>query len=458
MQFCEPCIKHKRKEYKTNYQKQNRKLVTGFSREEENQFLIQCVKSGIDTTGKIRNEYKRLDRKARSQAWLIKTLKKLGIYQPTDNKTHNLYLFEKFKIQREKQIFDWGYTIQSNSTNEKNVKVKCNTCNTITGWRAIKRSEGKCFKCEVKRRKEEREQIKSENLDKINSAKNKEYISRIDRINQFLNKGIEVWNNYNSWKETPVYKEYKWYKSKEGIEYRDIELDYKLGYINYYILMNTKECPDKTKEGYKICNRCKEEKNIEVFAKDRNTCKGCAKEYRREYLLPNEIRKSREKYNNDPLFKLDSLIRAYVYGALKGRLKTKRTKEILGIEWHEFKKWIEDRFEDWMNWDNHGSGEGKWALQHIVPREFATNEKEIYLLNHYKNFIPMCAIQNGILKNRVIEEQLTGWHVENKGIQKILKRNKDKIIKENEFITQYNITEIKPTNQTEQKLNKWFAF
>jgi hypothetical protein len=114
---------------------------------------------------------------------------------------------------------------------------------------------------------------------------------------------------------------------------------------------------------------------------------------------------------------------------LKGKyVKTKRTKEILGIEWDEFREYIEDRFEDWMTWDNHGQGNGKWALQHIVPRDFVISEEELYVVNYYKNFIPMCAIENGILKNRILKEQLNDWHLENKSIQQIIKRNTDRVL------------------------------
>lgn len=127
---------------------------------------------------------------------------------------------------------------------------------------------------------------------------------------------------------------------------------------------------------------------------------------------------------------MDALIRTYIYGALKGKPKSKLTKDILGITTKEFRKYIEDRFEDWMSWNNHGIGEGKWALQHIVPREFATNETEIYLLNYYKNLIPMCAIDNGILKNRILKDQLNEWHSSDAGIQRIIKRNKNNIITE----------------------------
>jgi hypothetical protein len=151
-----------------------------------------------------------------------------------------------------------------------------------------------------------------------------------------------------------------------------------------------------------------------------------------------------------------------LYGALKGKKKSKKTIDIIGVTPFELKQYIEDRFESWMSWDNWGMGEGMWQVQHIIPRDFAINETEIYLINHYKNLIPMCATANGILKNRIVTEQLTEWHNTNKDIQKIIKRNKDSVINETELkgmipiiVREVNTNTIK---QSEKILTKWFAY
>jgi hypothetical protein len=74
----------------------------------------------------------------------------------------------------------------------------------------------------------------------------------------------------------------------------------------------------------------------------------------------------------------------------------------------------------------------------------------------------MCAIENGILKNRILVEQLNEWHNTDKGIQKIIKRNTDSLISEIEFnkilptiVREIDTNKIK---QSEQKLTKWFAY
>ena len=417
----------------------------------EELLLKEYIQNGITITSDIIKELNKVGI-SRSPAFIIKHLKRLGIYQypNMDLVIHNRDKGEREK--RQKIIEGRGFSIINNDTRVK-AKVECNKCHTTISY--ITMVSNGCYQC----KQNQKTKTKFEIRDNKNSAKKIDYTNRVNILNQFIHK--ELYKEYTSWNKTPIYKEYVWYRSKSSKEYKNNELDYKIDTINYYYYKSTNTpCPDKTTKGYKICNYCKISKPIREFNK--NTCKPCGKEYRRIHILPNEIKKIRERYKTDPLFRLNNCVRSYVNGALKGRLKTRRTKEILGIEWFEFKEYIEARFENWMSWDNHGIGEGKWALQHIIPRDFAINETEIYLLNHYQNFVPMCAIENGILKNRIVTEQLNEWHYTNKGIQKIIKRNKDSVIYETELkgmtpiiVREVNTNTIK---QSEQTLTKWFAY
>jgi hypothetical protein len=416
----------------------------------EESLLKEYIQNGITITGDIIKELNKIGIN-RSAAFIIKHLKRLGIYQypNMDLVIHNRDKGEREK--RQKIAEGRGFGIINNDTRVK-AKVECNQCHTTISYKTML-SNG-CYQCKLNQKTKTKFEIR----DNKNSARIKEYTSRVNILNEFIHS--DRYKEYTNWKETPVCKEYHWYKSKYNKGYKNKELDYKIDSINYYVYRSSNVvCPDKTTKGYKICNYCKVSKPIREFKE--NTCKPCGKEYRRMYQ-PILTKRLREKYKTDPLFRLNCCVRSYVNGALKGRLKTHRTKEILGIEWFEFKEYIEDRFEDWMSWDNWGIGEGKWALQHIVPRDFAINEMEIYLLNHYQNFVPMCATANGILKNRIVTEQLTEWHNTDKGIQKIIKRNKDSIITESELkkvlpiiVREIDTNKIK---QSEQKLTKWFAY
>ena len=455
---CDPCNKEVIRIKKSLFNKNKRPLSNGFAREQETQFLQQCVSSGIDTTGLIQKEYKRIGKKSRSTSWIIGRLKELGLYKKPDMNRAIAIRDMELREQTYKLINPIQFTLYTDAIHRRDIKVKCNECNTIVSWYTMCRSG--CNNCISKERIQKRTQNEIEIRDNKNSARIKEYTSRIETLKEFIHS--DRYKEYTNWKETPVIKEYTFYNSKYSIEYRDNELTKELDRINYYVYKTANaNCPDKPiKKGYKICNVCIEHRPIKEFKG--NQCKECAKEYRRIHLLPNEMKRMKERYKTDPVFRLNNCVRSYVHAAMKGRLKTRRTKEILGIEWDVFRRYVEDRFESWMSWDNHGIGEGKWALQHIIPRDFATNEKEIYLLNHYRNFVPMCATANGILKNRILVEQLNEWHNTDKGIQKIIKRNIDSLISEIEFnkilptiVREIDTNKIK---QSEQKLTKWFAY
>lgn len=170
----------------------------------------------------------------------------------------------------------------------------------------------------------------------------------------------------------------------------------------------------------KECRKCKQEKELINFGKDKKQCDGlnrvckqCRqtfskehsktlyeynkeyvknnvdkikeyhKEYRKEYYYNNvEKLKNRRKeyyYNNkektfltnntyrnkrkqsDPLFKLSTNLRTMIGGAIKrnGYKKLTKTELILGCTFEHFKLHIESLFEPWMSWDNYGLYNGQ---------------------------------------------------------------------------------------------------
>lgn len=134
------------------------------------------------------------------------------------------------------------------------------------------------------------------------------------------------------------------------------------------------------------------------------------KENRKEYRLNNkENRNNREKErrNGDSLYNLKCVIRSNISQCFK-KQKTKKqskTQDILGCTFNEFKEHIESKFEDWMNWNNHGNWDGiptelnkSWDLDHIIPISSAQIEEDVYKLNHYTNFQPLCSYINRNIK------------------------------------------------------------
>ena len=184
---------------------------------------------------------------------------------------------------------------------------------------------------------------------------------------------------------------------------------------------------------YKICNECNISLQITNFYNKPNSkggvnakCKDCIKKLRdpnkRKQYYKNNINKfkeyqklfninnltyakeyytlnkdtinlnrrqwSKNKRKNDSLFKLSHNIRSLIYCSFKNQFtkKSKKTIEILGCSFEEFKVHLEKQFDDKMNWDNQGS---YWDMDHIKPVSLATNEQELLELNHYTNFQPL---------------------------------------------------------------------
>lgn len=103
---------------------------------------------------------------------------------------------------------------------------------------------------------------------------------------------------------------------------------------------------------------------------------------------------------------LRDIIASRVNDALK-REKSKKTIEYLGCDIATLRKHIEDQFTEGMTWDNHGNGEGKWNIDHIIPVMYSedgnppTTEQVAERL-HYTNCQPMWAIDNITKGNRFV--------------------------------------------------------
>ena len=95
--------------------------------------------------------------------------------------------------------------------------------------------------------------------------------------------------------------------------------------------------------------------------------------------------------------KIKNLISSSFKRALNGQyIKSESTETILGCTPAYFKKHIESQFISWMSWENHGDCEESmyncsWDLDHIIPLNYAKTEEEIYMLNHWSNFQPLCS-------------------------------------------------------------------
>jgi hypothetical protein len=154
--------------------------------------------------------------------------------------------------------------------------------------------------------------------------------------------------------------------------------------------------------------------NSDKRKKQRDLNKEYMKEYLSKYYKENKDRLrenntiyKKNKLINDPLFKLTSNIRTLISNSIKRNRfsKNKKTCEILGCSFEEFKSYLESKFEPWMNWENRGLYNGElnygWDIDHIIPISSAKSEEEIIKLSHYTNLQPLCSKINRNIKNNI---------------------------------------------------------
>ena len=194
----------------------------------------------------------------------------------------------------------------------------------------------------------------------------------------------------------------------------------------------------------KICYKCKQEKNLIFFSKDkqkrdglRPRCKECeiidnrakstpelrkkkmeywhANKITKGYLEKNRIyqKENKEKlrqyhldkyyrYKSDSLFRMKIALRARIKNHLKvlGIKKWSKTNDILGCDYDTCRKHIESLFQEGMSWENH-SMHG-WHIDHKIPLSLAKDQSDLLKLCNYKNLQPMWAGENLSKGNKLL--------------------------------------------------------
>ena len=161
----------------------------------------------------------------------------------------------------------------------------------------------------------------------------------------------------------------------------------------------------KKRDKYKE-NRESEIERVKIYQK--------TSEKRKEWLSNNkEVIKERNKIykkkrrETDPLYRIKNNLSVSIRRAFKNLNYSKNTKvyDAIGCSQEDFKSYIESKFEDWMNWDNHGLYNGDfnygWDLDHLIPLSNAKTEEDIIKLNHYTNLQPLCSKVNRELKRDI---------------------------------------------------------
>lgn len=120
-----------------------------------------------------------------------------------------------------------------------------------------------------------------------------------------------------------------------------------------------------------------------------------AKQYKIEYK--NELnRKRKERLLTDAEFKLSCNLRTRLNVAIKNNQKIGSAIRDLGCSIDFLKQYLESKFLPGMTWENHGLGENKWHIDHIIPLSFfdLTNLTQFKQAVHYTNLQPLWQVDN----------------------------------------------------------------
>ncbi len=127
-------------------------------------------------------------------------------------------------------------------------------------------------------------------------------------------------------------------------------------------------------------------------------------EYNKKYYEKNKaiFQANYKKYlQTNPQFKVIHNTRVRINCALKENFKHSSTEDLLGISINEYRKYLEDKFDDKMSWENYGS---YWDIDHIIPcvnfdLSKIEEQKKCF---HFTNTQPLSKIENQ-RKNKYIK-------------------------------------------------------
>jgi len=189
----------------------------------------------------------------------------------------------------------------------------------------------------------------------------------------------------------------------------------------------------------KICSRCKEEKEIELFKKRRASsdgrdcfCKQCHNSINKEKYDPvkkasyysknrDSILSKKQEYQKKNIDKITSYQREYIKNRIKTdvsyALKKALRKRLLcavrnnhkagsavsdlGCTIEELKLYLESKFQPGMSWDNWAKY--GWHIDHVVPLSSfdLTDPEQLKKACHYTNLQPLWAKDNLTKGNKV---------------------------------------------------------
>src|ERR1043165_882719 len=161
-----------------------------------------------------------------------------------------------------------------------------------------------------------------------------------------------------------------------------------------YSKLETRDTKEK-----KICGRCKIEKSVSEFIKNRcckdglcNECRQCKNKYNNAYT------KARRLYDSE--FKLVTNLRTRLGQVIKGKSKSQTTLQLIGIDFETFRKWIDFQLEEGMTIKNYGT---IWHIDHVIPLASFNllDEDELQKAMIWQNLRPLTPVRNMQKSNKI---------------------------------------------------------
>jgi hypothetical protein len=231
---------------------------------------------------------------------------------------------------------------------------------------------------------------------------------------------------YKNNKETIIDTSKQYYNDNKSII-----LEYRKEYYEdnkEIILRHNKQYYEDNKEEVLIVQKTYRDSHKNQRKKYNLKNKEAIKEYNKKYAKSNrnKIVKKHNEYQiirrkNDPAFRIRGIISNMINKQLESYGSTKNGKsclDYLPYSIQELKEHIEQQFEIWMNWDNHGKYDSKlwddndqstwtWQIDHIVPQSDLPyssmtddNFKKCWALSNLRPYSAKQNLLDGITKIR----------------------------------------------------------